>query len=243
MWINYLKTTLRNLLKNKLYTAINLLGLCLGISCVLLIILYINDELSYDRFHTKGNRIYRVESIYQGKDQTHTATSPGPLAQRLANDFPEVAQATRVAFGGNSWFVAYQKKKFYEKDIRTADANFFEIFSHQFLFGNPKTALQKPHSVVLTETLARKIFVRPQEALGKALQIDDVNSSYTVTAVVADVPDNAHFSFTALFSINSLDKTEYQNFLTNWSNHNMYTYVLLKPGASIAHLQAKMPAF
>ncbi|HAS41797.1 MAG TPA: hypothetical protein DCS93_15060 [Microscillaceae bacterium] len=243
MWINYLKTTLRNLLKNKLYTIINILGLCLGMSCVLLIVLYVNDELSYDTFHSKAARIYRVESLYKGKNETHNATSPGPLAQRLVNDFPEVAQATRVAFGGNSWFVAYQKKKFFEKDIRTADANFFDIFSHKFLLGNPKTALQKPNSVVLTETLARKMFARPQEALGKVLQIDDVNSSYTVTAVVADVPANAHFSFTALFSINSLDKKAYKNFLESWSNHNMYTYVLLKPGTSITSLQAKMPAF
>ncbi|OJJ22137.1 hypothetical protein BKI52_08860 [marine bacterium AO1-C] len=243
MWINYLKTTLRNLLKNKLYTIINILGLCLGISCVLLITLYINDELSYDTFHPKADRIYRVESIYKGKNETHNATSPGPLAQRLVNDFPEVAQATRVAFGGNSWFVAHKKQKFFEKDIRTADANFFEIFSHRFLWGNPKTALQKPHSVVITETLARKIFARPQEALGKVLQIDDTNSSYTITAIVADVPANAHFSFTALFSINSLDKKAYKNFLESWSNHNMYTYVLLKPGTSIASLQAKMPAF
>lgn len=244
MLINYLKTTLRNLLKNKLYTLINILGLCLGISCTLLILLYIHDELSYDTFHTKAARIYRAESSYKSQNTyLHQATSAGPLAQQLTKDFPEVEKATRVAFRGNSWYIAHKNRKFFEKDVRTADANFFEVFTHQFIHGNARDALTKPHSVVVTASLARKIFGKTKQALGQVIQIDDTQSSYTITAVVEDVPKNAHFNFTALFSVNSLDPIEYKNFLYNWSSNNFYTYILLKKGASIAQLRAKMPAF
>lgn len=244
MLINYLKTTLRNLLKNKLYTLINILGLCLGMSCALLILLYMYDELSYDTFHTKAARIYRAESSYKSPNTNlHQATSAGPLAQQLTKDFPEVEKTTRVAFRGNSWYIAHKNRKFFEKDVRAADANFFEVFTHRFIYGNPQNALVKPHSVVVTASLARKIFGSTKRALSQVIQIDDTQSSYTITAVVEDVPKNAHFNFTALFSVSSLDPIEYKNFLYNWSSNNFYTYILLKKGVSIAQLRSKMPAF
>lgn len=241
---NYLKTTFRNLFKNKMYSLINILGLCLGMSCALLILLYINDELSYDSFHANADRVYRAEHIYKSKNEhVHQAPAAAPLAKALKREFPEIEKATHITFGGSSWYVAHKEQKFFEKNIRATDPNFFEVFTYKFLAGDQKNALTKPHTVVLTKSLAVKMFGQPKAAIGKVIQIDDTQSSYTVTAVVQDVPRNAHFNFRALFSLSSLDPVEYKSFLEGWTSNNFYTYVLLKKGASIDGLRAKVPAF
>ncbi len=233
MWRNYLKVAIRNMLRYKRYTFINLVGLVLGIVCATILYLYVQHELSYDNFHERKDDIYRVitKVTYHEADQMEeTSYSNAPLAFTIVADIPAVETATRIRYAGQP-LLAYQKKKFLQDKAYHADSTFFEIFDYSFLAGNPATALDLPKSVVLTETEAQRFFDTPEEAFGKTITVNE--EPFVVRGVIEDVPDNAHLQFQVLFSMNSLSPQRLEQLnVKDWAALNFKTYVLLKEGAS-----------
>lgn len=235
MLSNYLKVAFRNILKQKFYSAINILGLSIGIASCLLIVLYINFELGYDKFHTDADRIYRVD--LHGKiagQEINTATTCGPLAGALESEVPEVAMATRLQ-QDNGYVIRYGDKVFTENNITYADSNFFEFFSFKLLKGDLKTALKEPNSIVVTEDMAQKYF-GDAEPLGQVLELD---KAFKVTGVVENPPFDSHFRFDFLFSASTA------NWLNSgvWLNNNLYTYFKLKPNTTTDNFPEHFNAF
>ncbi len=230
---NFFKTAWRNLRRQKVFSFINISGLALSLIAVWLIALFIADELSYDRYHEKGGRIYRLVSHGQWGDNKFDITgTSGLAAETLKKDFPEVENALRIDAEGGG-IIEFENKKIKEGAIFLSDPSFFTIFTYHFLAGSVN-ALQTPNSIVLTKTLAAKLFADPNAALNKTVYIDKAPS--IVTGVVEDVPLNCHFSFKAIRAI----PADYKG---DWGNLSIYTYILLKKNADINRLRAKMPAF
>ncbi|MCU0446814.1 MAG: ABC transporter permease [Microscillaceae bacterium] len=242
MFRNYLKITWRNLTRHKVYTFINLFGLTIGLTCAILLFLYVRDELTFDSHYKNYQKLYRATAHFKFKDRDdYPATTPGLLAGVLKKDYPEVAQVTRTAWLGGKTFLTYQpeNKRLYAREVAYADSNYFQLFDPIFLAGNPKKALEKPYSLVLTKSLAQKFFKNPADALGKVLLVNDNRENYEVTAVVDDLPLNDSFGYNALVSMNSLPK---QNFLSSWGNMACNTFVCLKEGADYQAVDKKMQA-
>ncbi|MCH8960782.1 MAG: ABC transporter permease [Bacteroidetes bacterium] len=237
MLTNYLKIALRNLRKHKGYTFINITGLAVGLACCLLIVLFVRDELSYDRYHDNADRIYRITlDALLGEQEIHGPISPAPMAQALVNDFPEVVQATRLFTFTDETLVRYQANRFVEERFFFGDSTFFEVFTFPLLQGDPKTALVEPNTVVLTESTARKYFGQ-ENPIGQTLRVNE-QTDYEVTGVMADVPTNSHFHFDFLGSLGTLDNS--RNPI--WVSNNFRTYFLLAEGHSPEALEAKFPA-
>ena len=233
---NYLKVALRNLLKHKAYTFINVVGLSIGLACCVLILLYVKDELSYDRYHTKADRIYRV--ILHGRlagNEIHAANTCVPMAATLTAEYPEVEFATRLDNLGTV-LVSHKEKGFNEERVFFADSSFFDIFTLRLLSGNPKNVLSAPNSVILTEGTARKYFGEG-DPMGRTLTFDD-NTDYLVTGVSENVPENSHFHFDFLASFNSLPRSR----STFWVNNNLKTYIVLRENVLPSQLESKFPA-
>ena len=209
MFRNYLKVALRSLSKRKGYSIINILGLAIGMAVCLLIVLFIESELSYDDWQLKGDNIYRVvlERKYPGRSTSYSIIplSIGPAIQK---EYPEVVECTRLFdFGGNgNFFLRIGDKVFEESRVIAADSNFFRVFTGRLIEGDSSTALVKPNSVVLNETTAKKYFGSATAAMGKTFLTDDGNgqsTSYLITGVCKDWPDNSHFLFDRLISTSS----------------------------------------
>jgi putative ABC transport system permease protein len=234
---NYLKIALRNLLKFKAYSFINIFGLAIGVTACILILLFVNDELSYDRFNTKADQIYRIhlKAALMGKE-INSALSPAILGPTLVKDFPEVIQYVRLTSNENM-LIRYKQNVFNETRFFWADSTLFDVFTMPFLKGNSKTALSEPHTLVLTETLAKKYFGN-EDPLDKIMNFED-GTPYTVKGVIKDCPANSHFHYDmfASFSSTNMGKDPY------WVNMNYDTYIILKDGASIRKLESKMPEF
>ncbi|MFC0771782.1 ABC transporter permease [Terrimonas alba] len=230
---NYFKTAWRNLTRQKVFSFINISGLALSLTAVWLIALYIADELSYDRYHEKENRIYRLATHGKWGDQRFDITgTSGLAAPALKSDFPDVEDAVRMSPGGGG-VIRYDNKKIKDDAVFYSDASFFIIFTYHFLSGNVH-ALEKPNSIVLTKTLAAKLFPDPVSAVDKTVYID--KTPLVVTGVIEDIPRNSHFSFNAFRSL----PADYKG---DWGGLNMFTYILLKKNADINQLRSKMPAF
>ncbi len=232
---NYFKVALRNVLKHKFYSAINILGMTLGVTACLMITLYITDELSFDKFHEKADRIYQVglHGKIGGQDIRTSNTCP-PMAAALVADMPEVESATRlVPYFGQPAF-KNGEKVFTEEKIFFADSNFFEFFSFRLKEGEAKTALLEPNTVVLTERLAKKYF-GDEPAIGKLLVIGSENKTFKVTGIAENPPTNSHFLFNALVSAGSSENLK----TTVWLNNFMFTYFLLRENAAVAQVEAK----
>ncbi len=230
---NYLKIALRNLLKNKAFTFINLTGLAVGIASFILIILYVQDELSYDKFHENYDRIYRLRlSGKVANNEFNMAVSCAPLAPALISDLPEVESAARMKNYGFPVF-RYDEKAFSEENCFWVDSTFFDIFTVRFLQGDPKS-LKDPSSIVITESMAKKYFGN-EDPIGKLIN-SDKRKDYKVTGVIADFPHNSHFHPDFLLSLYSYE--EYQN--TSWLGNNFYTYALLKKGVSEKEFESKI---
>jgi putative ABC transport system permease protein len=227
MFLNILKITIRNLIRQRGYTLINILGLAIGLASSILIALYVINEVTYDRFHKKAEQIYRigVRGQMPGNELNQAVTSP-PMMEALLNDYPEVEMVCRIAkFGG--WLVTYEDKKFNETDadFKFADSTFFQMFDFKLLRGDPKTVLTRPKTLVMTETAARKYF-GDEDPIGKTLKVEQDTIIYEVTGLMEDVPVNSHFHFNMLGSMSSIGQSR----STNWLNHNFYTYILLRAG-------------
>jgi putative ABC transport system permease protein len=238
---NYITIALRNLLRQKGFTIINILGLTIGLTVSALIILYIVHELGYDRFHENAGRIYRVAINGEISGQAiNVAVSSPPFGPALVADYPEVVDYTRIDPPHNSLF-AFGDEKYYEDDILFVDSSFFKIFTVPLLYGDPATALEVPRSLVLTESLARKYF-GDEYPVGKVLRYND-QTDLTVTGVCEDYPDNSHFTFQALVSYSTLLEMRGEWWMNTWGNFAMYNYIMLDRRANLDSLMAKMPDF
>jgi len=237
MFRHYFKTALRNLWKNKKFSAINIIGLSVGLTCCILMMLYIQHELSYDNFQKKGDRIARVIMEYSMSGTVNrgnfTSTKVAPAFKK---NFAEVEAAVRMS--KTSRIINYDDKLFNEKSFIYADSTFFDLFSFKLLKGNPKYALSGPNVVVFTRSSAKKYF-GDEDPVGKTIRVGSNETPYRVTAVIEDCPSNSQIKFDFLASFSSLGVTQEE---TYW-DANFTTYFLLKDPASIASLQAKIPGF
>lgn len=234
---NFILTSLRNLRKNGFYSFINIFGLSIGLACSILILLYVADELSFDRYHENVDRIYRVASEGSlGGNSYNTAQVAPPTGPAIAADYPEVAWSTRIRIGG-SYIVETSDNNFFKEDLALfADSTLFQTFSFELIEGNPLNALTLPNSVVLSEELAKKYF-GDKDALGQTLILDN-NYECKVTGVMKKIPTNTHFSSELFISMETL---EYSRETRDWTSFDFNTYIVLNEGASAEVLESKFP--
>jgi putative ABC transport system permease protein len=239
MFRNYLAVAWRNLWKNKSFSAINILGLALGITCSLLILLWVKDEYKVDAFHKNGDRLY---SVYQnvrfdGKIESGHYT-PGPMPDEMKRVLPEVMHAT--GFAWNSWNTFAAGEKIMKLEGNAAGADFFTMFSYPLLEGNAATALNTPTSLAISRTMANNFFGSPKEAIGKTLRFENYRD-LQVTAVFEDIPLNSSHRFKYLLNWHFfLERNEWAK---NWGNNGPFTYLLLRPDANAAKLEARIKKF
>ena len=223
MFQNYIKVTLRNLLKHKGYSFINILGLTIGLTSCFLILLYVLDEFSFDRFHEKADSIYRLnwDFKYSNNEGIGPGTPP-PLAAALVDELPEITASIRL-YQVSDMIVRYEDKFFNEPNIIAADSNLFDFFSFNLIEGNRETALDEPNSVILTKETARKYF-GDDPAVGKIVTIGDDNTKFwgtynkifKVSGVVENIPKNSHFRFDFLTSMPSHPQVAYFDWSWIW---------------------------
>lgn len=232
---NYIKIACRNLLKNKGYSLINILGLTVGISCCILILLHVEDEFSYDTFFSKGDRIHRMalERIYPDH-RTFYSFIPDGYAEVVEEELPEVESAVRLFNFGQNSVVKYEDRSFIEQSFVWADSNFFDVFDLPLVVGDSETALKGPNKVVLTRETSRKYFAE-ESPIGKTLETDF--GDYEVTGVVQNLPPNSHLEIDFLGSSATNEIAQQQNFIS----FSAHTYLLLHPDASPDQVEAKIP--
>jgi ABC-type antimicrobial peptide transport system permease subunit len=232
---NYFKIAFRNLLRNKAFSLINIAGLAIGMSSAVLILLWIQNEVSYDQFHEKQDRIYEAwnRAEFSGKLQCWN-TTPKVLARTLEQDLPEVEQAVRVNWANSYLFSIGDKRLTVQGNV--VDSNFLQVFSFPLVKGNAQSALQDMHSIVLTEKLAKKLFGE-EDPMGKTIKLDNTDN-FTVTGVAKDLPNNTRFNFEYLLPWSYLRYIGQDD--ANWGNNSTRTYVLLKPNATLASVAPKM---
>jgi putative ABC transport system permease protein len=219
---NYFKTALRNLFKNKFYTSINIIGLAAGLATCLLIFLYVLDELSYDRYNKKADRTFRVNNeIKFGGNYADLAVAPALMGPTMVKEFPAVQQYTRVRWYGG-FLVRKGNQNLREGRVGYGDSTLFDVFTFPMLDGDPRTALREPHSLVLTETMAKKYFDRTN-VVGETMLINDTGN-YKITGVIKDIPPQSHFYFD--FFVPFIDDPDSRS--TNWLSENYNTYVVLR---------------
>ncbi len=236
---NYLKIALRSLKKDKALSLINILGLSGGMACALLMILFIKDELSFDRFHHDPDRIYRVVKDFVNDDGTALpdATTPPGTAWAMAEEMPDVEAAVRIFPNwGSQYLIKYGDKRFYEEGLYRADSTIFSVFNFPFIYGNPATAFDQLKSIVFTRSAATKYF-GSENPMGKTIEIGGMGP-HQVTGVMEDVPANSHFRFDFLIPLRTLRGADSDN----WGFYNFYTYVKLRENANPASLDARIQA-
>jgi len=240
---NYLKTAWRNLRRNKLYTMLNIAGLTFGISCFLLIGLYIFDELTYDQQHSKGDRIYRVIEHKTVNGESTTIAGAGyKLAQESKKSIPAVENTTRVQRTGRANILNPENPaNFFQETVTVADEQFFKIFDFPFVAGNRETSLQAPHSIVITQDLATKLFSNT-DVLGKTLQFSFMESPLKITGVLKNHPKNSSFDFGSVLSEASFQNVDfYKSAVANdWLSENFSVYALLKPNTDAKMVAEQM---
>ncbi|MES2267324.1 MAG: ABC transporter permease [Bacteroidota bacterium] len=223
---NFIKIAFKSLIKNRNVTIINILGLALGLATCLLIVFYVVDDLSYDRYNTKADRIYRINSdIKYGGNSSSYAVSPPPLANALAPNIPEVEVATRIIAAVDSRFKK-GNEHISEPKAAYADATLFDVFTLPMIVGDPKTALKEPNCIVLTAAAAKKYF-NTVNAVGRDLFFVNVNANFKVTGVIENIPSQSHFNFDFILSSPSLESSK----SLAWNSFSFNTYALLKPHA------------
>lgn len=247
MIYNYLKIAVRNLLKYKFISFINLFGLTTGIACCLLILTYIIHELSYDKYHDHADRTYRVTRSFRNPEtgviSLNLGTLAPPFAPLLANDFKEIEKITRLLPGGST-ALRYEEKMFNEEDVYWADERFFDFFKVKVVKGNPARALNDPYSVMVTEEIAKKYFGN-EEPLNKMIRMDN-QFNFKVTGVYKAFPANSHVHPRILISFNTLKDTAIygeENLRTNWGNNSFLTYIRLPENYDVRNLEKQFPAF
>jgi putative ABC transport system permease protein len=229
---NLIKTAIRHILKHPGYSILNILGLTLGIASALFLIIYVSDEVSYDRYHEKADRIYRVSSkITEPDDQFTWIIAQIPFGPQVVKDYPEVQSFVRFIPFNRALF-KYEDKEFNEEQFYYVDSTLFDIFSYKVLKGEVKSALTEPKKIILTKKTASKYF-GTSDPIGKVL-ISGTNT-YEVTGVIEDVPSNSHFRFDAIASRNNLPKQ-----IGNWGNFGVFTYLLFPENFDVKAFEKKM---
>lgn len=240
---NYLKITLRNLLKFKAYLLVNILGLSVGIGCAILAVVFISDETSFDTFHSKSDSIYRIIRSAKGDNGTidQRPDVSGLMAPQALADIPEIQEATRVL----PWFgedvLSYNQTSLKLNDLVFADENFFSFFDFKLLRGNPETVLQAAGNVVLTKTVAEGLF-RGEDPLGKTI-IGVNGAKFTVTGIVEDAPRNSHLQYNALLSWKSTVPGTGAlsfSFINNWLAQTVYTYLQVDESTDLTQIEDKL---
>jgi len=236
MFQNYLITSLRNLLKNKGFTAINIIGLATGIATCLLIILYVMDEWSFDKYNLKADRIFRIDNEGQfGDNHFDLAQTPSAIGPEILREFPQVERYARI-----TWHEPVSIKKgnanFRESGIVFADSTLFDVFTLPMISGDPSSALKEPGSIVITQTMARKYF-EGKDPVGQTLLLDN-KSSYTVTAVIKDIPEQSHFHYDLFLPM--CENADSRDEAGGWLSQNYNTYLLFRKGVDA---RAMLPLF
>jgi len=235
---NYFKIAWRNLMKNKMFSLINIIGLSVGITVCLMIYLFIINELSTDSFHEQGKNIYRVtRTIISDGQKKKVSYLSGPYGPALLNDFKdEIVRSVRVNPTNN--LISIGTNGFNEKKVIDVDTDFFQLFTFPLLRGDKVTALKDPHSVVLTETTAKKYFGGVDNAMDKTIMVDKT-LPLRVTGIMKDVPSNSHMDFDLVIPIANSGYAK----STAWINHGLYVYIQTKPGVSQQSLESRLPGF
>ncbi|MFC2160422.1 ABC transporter permease [Acidobacteriota bacterium] len=233
---NYIKIAFRNTTRHKGYSFINLAGLAIGMACTVLILLWVKDELSYDKFHKNRDNIYRIMSygtkyMIEGFDGT-----PAPLAPAVKDEVPDIENYARFSETSKLVF-RYEDKVFYETKGLITDPSFFEIFTFPFIKGDSRTAFSKPFDFVMTETMAKKYFGQ-DDPIGKTIEIEGMPA--LVTGVIRDIPKNSHIQFDFLTSFEFIN--EISGYGTSWGSFNFVTYLQLNPGSNIQEVNQKITA-
>ncbi len=236
---NFIKISRRNLFRNKLYASLNILGLVIGITSALFIYLFIQNELSYDTFHEKGDRIYKVHRLMERPEGTElVGITSNPFKAGLEAEFPEMIEMA-ATLGPGDGVVTIDDQNFMEPRLYMADKNFFQVFTYPFITGNPETALTEPYTVVLSQETAQKYF-NNENPIGKTIIIDG-EESFEVTGVFS-VPERAksHVNFDLAVSIVTFSDYDFYN---EWGWNQVHTYALLSDGVQLADIEAQLPAF
>lgn len=232
---NYLKIAWRNLIRNKSFSIINISGLAIGMASTILILLWILNEVSYDRFHEKKDRIYQAWNQAERNGVLQKwSTTPKVLARTLKHDFPEIEHSTRVSWANTLLFSIGDKRLMSPGNV--VDSNFLQVFSFPLIKGNPEQALMDGYSIVITEKLAKKIF-GDEDAMGRQVKVDNRNN-YTVTGILKDLPANTRFSFEYLLPWAALRREGGDDI--NWGNNSTQTFILLKENTSMAVVNPKL---
>ncbi len=245
MFKNYIKIAFRNILKHKGYSIINIAGLTIGIACCLVIILYVKDELSYDRFHSKADRIYRViEHVKIDGVGEESASMPFPFGETIPIEFPDAIEASVRFFNFQSPTLSLEygtsgEKRFNEPRFYFADSNLFQIFDFELVRGNAETALDAPNSIIITESMVPKYFGN-EDPMGKTMTFQN-QVNLQVTGIAKDVPANSHIQFDFLASFSTMRPFFGGQYPQNWYWNPCWTYVLLSEGVSPDYLESRFP--
>jgi len=234
---NYILTALRTILRQRGYSFINNFGLALGLACTLLILLWVQDEVSYDRFHENIDQLYRVvEDQYYSGATYHVTVTPYPSGPVWAEKIPEIREAVRLQWTGGMLF-RYEDKAFYEGGMRAVDSNFFQVFTFPLVEGDPETALLEPFSMVLTEEMAEKYF-GDEDPIGKSLQVNEYQ--FTITGLAKDLPHNSSIGFDFLVPWDFIKTIG--RYTDHWGSNSIQTYVRLEENADPGPVDAKLTA-
>lgn len=235
MFKNLIKIAFRNILRDKAYSSINVAGLTIGITCSLLLLLYILDELSYDRYHKDADNIYRiVANVKEPDDAFVWRVTQMPLGEELRDNYPEVVNSVRFFDMARDLFKVGDRE-FYESEVLFADSTVFDMFTYDFIAGDPSTALDAPLSIVLTESMARKYFEDPAAALNQSIRANRRQEDLKITGIIRDIPYNSHFRFDALVSRNSRAQ-----FVGSWGGFGVTTYIQLPAGYDLTKMQESL---
>ena len=240
MFKNFLKISIRNFWKNRTFSLINIFGLSIGLACCILIFLFIQYELSYDRFNLQAANIFRLTSVADGPNgKTNLAVTPAPWVPLMKKDYPEIKNYVRLLKDDKTILGEKGKEHSYESDVVFCDSTFFDIFSFALLRGNAKDVFDRANTIILTKTTARKYFGNA-DPVGKTLELNSFGRTLNVevTGIAADPPSNSHFKFNALVSMSTLGDLS-----SLWSFHMFQSYVLLNKGTSTVELQNKFKEF
>ncbi|MCP4724675.1 MAG: FtsX-like permease family protein, partial [bacterium] len=243
MFKNYLKIAFRNIKRHKAYSFINISGLAVGIVCCVFIILWIQNQLSYDRFNENLDYLYRVYIEYPSGNSSVLSSHSSPVVSGwLKEDFPEIKNAARFALDINTKqiLVKHDSKQFYEEEFGFGDAELFELFTFPFITGDPKTALSDPNSIVISEEFANKYF-GDEDPIGKIIEVES-QYEFIVTGVFRNIPENSHFHFDSLVPFENIVTfmPEYGNFINNQGMHKFRNYVMVDKNVSIPELKEKV---
>jgi putative ABC transport system permease protein len=242
MFRNYFIIAYRNLLRQKVYSIINISGLAIGFAAFILIVLHVIHEFSFDKFHKNANDIYRV--CINGRisgDVFNVAVCASPTGEAMVREMPEVLKSVRINKFSQTVFFSTENDRFYEKGMIFADSTFFEVFTFEMIQGNPETVLDEPNSIVLTEKIAKKHFPG-KNPIGKTIKLND-KESFIITGIIKDVPDNSHFTFNMVSSYSTYLKMNGNEGDKDWGSLNVHTYVLLAPGTDPEQVEVKFPEF